>query len=113
MELVPPDDDVSLLLVEPGVVPLLLVEPGVLPPLLLVLEPGVVVLPVELPPIEVLPPLPVLPGEPLDGLVVDELEDDVPVVPVSSRFVHAPSETAAMSASAAHEVRVAFIRETP
>jgi hypothetical protein len=44
------------------------------------------------------------------GVVVDELEDDVVGAGVvSSRLVQAPSETAAMSASAAHEVRDAFI----
>lgn len=47
-------------------------------------------------------------------VVVDELEDDVVGTGVvSSRLVQAPSETAAMSASAAHEVRDAFIGETP
>ena len=113
MELVLPA--VSLLLVEPGVVlpplgppiALLPVEPGVVPPLLL-------------PPMALLPPVPLLPGVLLvllevdvsgAGLVVvvDELDEDVVGVP--SRLVQAPSETAAMSASAAHEVRDAFIRK--
>lgn len=48
------------------------------------------------------------------GVVVDELEEDVVGAGVvSSRLVQAPSETAAISASAAHEVRDAFIGETP
>jgi hypothetical protein len=42
-------------------------------------------------------------------VVVDELEDDVVGVGASSRLVQAPSETAATSARAAHEVRDAFI----
>jgi hypothetical protein len=65
--------DVSLLLVDPGVVPLLLlVEPGVVPllplvepgvvPLLVPLEPGVVVPPLLLPPMALVPPVPLLPG---------------------------------------------------
>jgi hypothetical protein len=54
--------DVSLLLVEPGVVPLLLlVEPGVVP-LLVPLEPGVVVPPLLLPPMALVLPVPLLPG---------------------------------------------------
>jgi hypothetical protein len=44
-------------------------------------------------------------------VVLDELEDDVVGVGASSRLVQAPSETAATSASAAHEVRDAFIRK--
>ena len=70
------------------------------------------------PPMELV--LPLLPGAPLvlldvevSGaarlLVEDELDEDVVGVPVSSRLVQAPSEMAAMSASAAHEVRDAFI----
>ncbi|HXD40965.1 MAG TPA: hypothetical protein VN649_10415 [Ramlibacter sp.] len=107
MELVLPDVSL-LLLVEPGV---LVLPPLVPPPMALVLP-----LPV-LPPMELLPP--VLPGV-LELLlevevsgaglvtVVDELDE---LVGVPSRLVHAPSETAAMSASAAHEVRDAFIRK--
>jgi hypothetical protein len=91
IELVPPDD-VSVLAV-PGVVPAVL--PAVLPaagaPVLL-LEVDVSVFGAGA------------------GVVVDELEDDVVGAGVvSSRLVQAPSETAAMSASAAHEVRDAFI----
>jgi hypothetical protein len=44
-------------------------------------------------------------------VVLDELEDDVVGVGASSRLVQAPSETAATSASAAHDVRDAFIRK--
>jgi hypothetical protein len=103
---------VSLLLVP---VPL---EPGA--PIELVLPDEPLVLPgvVLLPPIALL----LLPGvllpevaEPLlgEGVVVDELDEDVPgaepSVPV--RFVQAPSETAATSASAAHAVSDVFIRK--
>jgi hypothetical protein len=93
--------DVSLLLVEPGVVPLLLpvapgvvplllLEPGVVVPPLLLLDPGVVVPPL-LPPMALVLPVPLLPGVPLvlllevdvsgAGLVVvvDELEELVGV----------------------------------
>jgi hypothetical protein len=96
IELAPPDDDESLP-----------VAPGVVVPLLLPL----VVPPVELPPVPPVAPL-VLGDVPLlgDGVVVDELEDEVVGAGVvSSRLVQAPSETAATSASAAHEVRDAFI----
>jgi hypothetical protein len=118
MELVLPD--VSLLLVEPGVV----LPPLVLPPMALVLPllPGVLVLlpPLVLPPMALLLlPVPLPPGVVVlllevdvsgAGLVVvvDELDDEVGV---PSRLVQAPSEMAAMSASAAHEVRDAFIRK--
>jgi hypothetical protein len=112
MELVLPD--VSLLLVEPGVVLPPLGPPIALPPV----EPGVVPL-LVLPPMALLPPVPLLPGVLLELLevdvsgaglvVVDELDEDVVGVP--SRLVQAPSETAAMSASAAHVVRDAFIRK--
>ena len=84
IELVLPPDDVSLLLlVEPGV---LLLEPGVLPPLALplielVLAPLLPLLPLGLPPPMALG-LPLLPGAPPGaGVVVDELEDDVVGVP--------------------------------
>jgi hypothetical protein len=102
IELVLPDEPLVL----PGVV--------LLPPIALLLLPGVVVPP----PIALL----LLPGvllpevaEPLlgEGVVVDELDEDVPgaepSVPV--RFVQAPSETAATSASAAHAVSDVFIRK--
>jgi hypothetical protein len=86
------------------------VAPG--PPIELVL-PGVVVPLVDdvlaLPEVSVLPA--VLPGVAVlaGGVtVVDEL-DDVVGVAASSCLVQAPSETAATSASAAHEVRDAFI----
>ena len=95
IELAPPEDDVSLL-----------VDPGVVVPLL-----PLVVPPVELPAVPPVAPL-VLGDVPLlgDGVVVDELEDEVVGAGVvSSRLVQAPSETAATSASAAHEVRDAFI----
>jgi hypothetical protein len=90
IELVPPDvapDDVPLLAVPLSVVPL-----PVLPLMALVL-PGAAVLPVA-------------------GVVVllDELVD-VAGTAASSRLVQAPRETAATRASAAHEVRDAFIRE--
>lgn len=94
IELAPPEDDVSLL-----------VDPGVVVPLL----------PLVVPPVEpAVPPVaPLVLGDvPLlgDGVVVDELEDEVVGAGVvSSRLVQAPSETAATSASAAHEVRDAFI----
>lgn len=101
---------------------LLPLEPGppmelVLPDESLLLEPGVVPL------LPMAPVLPLLPGVPpllleVDasllgaGVVVDELDDgDVVGVGASSRLVQAPSETAATSASAAHEVRDAFIRK--
>jgi hypothetical protein len=95
--------DVSLLLVEPGVVPLLLlVEPGVVPlllvepgevPLPVLLEPGVVVPPLLLPPIALVLPVPLLPGVlvlllevDVSGaglvVVVDELDELVVGVPV-------------------------------
>ena len=80
------------------------VEPG--PPIELVL-PGVVLPLPEVPAV-----LPVAPGVLVlpDGVVVlDELDDVDGVVALSSRLVQAPRETAATSASAAHEVRDAFI----
>jgi hypothetical protein len=107
IELVPPDDDVSLLVVPvpvPGVVVPLL--PLVVPPV----EPEVPPVEPEVPPAA---PLVLPEGDvPLlgAGVVVDELEDEVVGAGVvSSRLVQAPSETAAMSASAAQEVRDAFI----
>jgi hypothetical protein len=100
IELVPPDDDVSLLVVPVPV-------PGVVVPLL-----PLVVPPVE-PEVPPAAPLVLPEGDvPLlgAGVVVDELEDEVVGAGVvSSRLVQAPSETAAMSASAAQEVRDAFI----
>jgi hypothetical protein len=102
--------------------PIELVLPDV-PPLV---EPGVVVLPAVLPPMALEEPLvlpePLVPGEPLlplevevsllgAGFVVEELDDEVGAGVVVSRLVQAPSETAATNASAAHEVRDAFIRE--
>ena len=84
-----------------------------LPLLPLPVEPG--------PPMELVLPIPLLPGVLLlpevdvsllrAGVVVDELDDDDVGVGASSRLVQAPSETAATSASAAHEVRDAFIRK--
>jgi len=88
------------------------VEPG--PPIELVL-PGVVVPLVDdeltLPEVSVLEVPAVLPGAAVlaGGVtVVDEL-DDVVGVAASSCLVQAPRVTAATSASAAHEVRDAFI----
>ena len=79
MELEPVLPDVSLLVV-----------PGVVVPMPLLLD-------VEVSPLGA-------------GVVVDELDDDDVVgVGASSRLVQAPSETAAISARAAHEVRDAFI----
>jgi hypothetical protein len=74
----------------------------VLPDMSLLVVPGVVV------------PMPLLLDvevSPLGaGVVVDELDDDdVSGVGASSRLVQAPSETAAISARAAQEVREAFI----
>ena len=100
--------------------PIELVLPDI-PPLV---EPGVVVLPAALPPMapEELLVLPLVPGEPLPlevevsllgaGVVVEELDDEVGAGVVVSRLVQAPSETAAINASAAHEVRDAFIRNS-
>jgi len=114
------------------VVVVALVE-GVTPDVLPAVPPAVPAAPIELvlPDVSplgvagVVPPAPAVAGAPLvlllldvdvsapgagAGVVVDELEDDVVGAGVvSSRLVHAPSETAAMSASAAHEVRDAFI----
>jgi len=108
MELVLPD--VSLLLVEPGVVLPPLALPPMAPPLPpLVLPPmALLLLPVPLPPgvVELLLEVDVS-GAGL-VVVVDELDDEVGA---PSRLVQAPSEMAAMSASAAHEVRDAFIRK--
>jgi hypothetical protein len=116
VELVLPDVSL-LLLVEPGVVLLPLLGP---PIALLPLLPGVLPPPLVLPPMALLElPVPLLPGVVVlllevdvsgAGLVtvVDELDD---VVGVPSRLVQAPRETAAMSASAAHEVRDTFIRK--
>jgi hypothetical protein len=73
-------------LVEPELSLLLLVEPGVLLPL----------------PMELVLPEPLLPGVPLVLLDVDVS---------GSGLVHAPSETAAMSASAAHDMSDDFIRK--
>jgi hypothetical protein len=90
----------------------LVVEPEVEPagaPMELVL-PGVPVVPA-------VPLVPaVLPGVggvvvALRSVVVLDVLDDVVGVPVSSRLVQAPRETAATSARAAHEVRDAFIRK--
>jgi hypothetical protein len=94
-------------LVLPAVPPL--VDPGVVLPLPMALEEPVL-------------PGPLVPGEPLlllevevsllgAGVVVEELDDEVGAGVVVSRLVQAPSETAATSASAAHEVRDAFIRK--
>ena len=100
---------VELLPLVPGA-PIELVLPGV-PPLL----DSVLLLPMAL------LPEPVVPGEPLllevevsllgAGVVVEGLDDEVGAGVVSSRLVQAPSETAAINASAAHEVRDAFIRK--
>lgn len=104
MEPVPPEDDVSLLVV-PGVVPAVL--PVVAPVLSVVVE-----LPAVPPAAGVLLLLEVdvsLLGAGA-GVVVDELEDDVVGAGVvSSRSVQAPSVTAAMSVSAANEIGDAFI----
>ena len=105
---------VELPLLEPGPPMVELVLPDVS---LLLVEPGVVLPPLG-PPMALLP-VPLLPGVVVlllevdvsgAGLVtvVDELDD---VVGVPSRLVQAPRETAAMSASAAHEVRDTFIRK--
>jgi hypothetical protein len=94
-------------LVLPDVPPL--VDPGVVLPLPMALEEPVL-------------PEPLVPGEPLlllevevsllgAGVVVEELDDEVGAGVVVSRLVQAPSETAATNASAAHEVRDAFIRK--
>ena len=100
------------------------------PPVVAEVEPAAGA-PIELVPPEALPevllfavPLPVLPPMALvlpaagvlsaAGAVVllEELVDVAGTV-ASSRLVQAPRETAATSASAAHEVRDAFIRGTP
>jgi hypothetical protein len=91
------DESVLLELVEPDVpeAPIELVLPGVL------LVSGVDVL------------LEVVVSVAGGGItVVDELVE-VDGAGVSVRFVQAPSETAATSARAAHEVRDAFIGRTP
>jgi hypothetical protein len=101
-ELVEPEvPEAPIELVLPGV------DPPVLPPIALELLPGVPLLPgVELLELVVL--------EDGGGVVVDDELVEVDGTPdVSVRFVQAPSETAATSARAAHEVRVAFIGETP
>jgi hypothetical protein len=104
------DESELLELVEPEVpeAPMELVLPGVEPPIALELLPGVPLLPgVELLELVVL--------DDGGGVVVDDelVEVDGVLPAVSVRFVQAPSETAATSARAAHEVRVAFIGETP
>ena len=90
------------------------VEPGA--PIELVL-PGVPVEPLVLPVPAVLEvSLPAAGGAgvvvTLFSVVVLDVLDDVVGVGVSSRLVQAPRETAATSASAAHEVRDAFIRNS-
>ncbi|HWP11775.1 MAG TPA: hypothetical protein VNN06_08135 [Ramlibacter sp.] len=114
-------------LVLPGASPL--VDPGVVVPLVLLPiapEPPVVALPMAEPPVVAPPvalelPVPPVAGEPLlevdvslpgAGVVVDEPDDEVGAGVVASRLVQAPSETAATSASAAHVVRDAFIRNS-
>lgn len=92
--------------------------PPIMAPLPLLVEPGAPIIELVLPAVSLLG----VPGVALllevdvsppgagAGVVVDELEDEVVGAGVvSSRLVQAPSETAAMSASAAHEVRDAFI----
>jgi hypothetical protein len=90
------------------------VEPEPEAPIELVL-PGV---PVE-PLVPAVLPLPVVALPEVEGVVVAlrsvvvlDVLDEVVGVPVSSRLVQAPSETAATSASAAHVVRDAFIRNS-
>jgi hypothetical protein len=103
LELVEPDvPEAPIELVLPGV------EPPVLPPIALELLPGVPLLPG----VDVLLLELVVSEEGAGVTVVDELVE-VDGAGVSVRFVQAPSETAATSARAAHEVRFAFIGETP
>ena len=104
-------------LVLPGASPL--VDPGVVVPLVVALpmaEPPVVAPPVALellvPPVAGEPLLEVDVSLPGAGVVVDEPDDEVGAGVVASRLVQAPSETAATSASAAHVVRDAFIRNS-
>jgi hypothetical protein len=92
---VEPEAPIELVLPVEGE-PLALVLPDIpLPAVVEPLVPGVVLPPAVLPPAGV--------------LVLDELVEVEGVVAVSSRLVQAPRETAATSASAAHEVRDAFI----
>lgn len=119
------EEPVVVVLLEPGapielVLPdvSLLAVPEVVPPVVPPVPEPVVEPPIAL----VLPvlPVPLVPGELLllevavsllgAGTVVVE-EEEVDVGGASSRLVHAPSETAATSARAAHEVRVDFIRK--
>jgi hypothetical protein len=103
---VEPDAPIELVL--PDVLPLPLPVAGDVLALML----PEVSLPAVVPPL-VLPPMAlVLLGVvlPVAGVVVlDELVDVDGEVPASSRLVQAPRETAAIRASAAHEVRDAFI----
>ncbi|MDB5873520.1 MAG: hypothetical protein JWQ07_2962 [Ramlibacter sp.] len=108
-----PLPEVPLVELEPGP-PIELVPPDVAPPVLPLVEPLLAVPLLEMPLPEVPPPIAlVLAGVPvlLGDVVLEELDDVVGVA--GSCLVQAPSETAATSASAAYEVRVAFMVFTP
>jgi len=120
VELATPDVSPGLPLavapVEPEPAPIEVVLPDVVEPLVSAVLAEPLVLPDPVVPAVLEVSLPVVAPPAVDGVVVAlgsvvvlEVLEEVEGVPVSSRLVQAPRETAATSARAAHEVRDAFI----